>query len=256
MKLEQNHFLGKTATSFKFEQATISVVKYTEPVSEDWHHHEDFHLSLILKGGNKESRNSKDLQVTPGKILCYEEGEVHRNRHTAFPSTNLNIELNSQFFDTHDLKRNNIALNSDSHFDLLKILHELQINDVYSQESVLNAIQELFTKDDKEKALPEWLGSAETMIQDQWDEFLSPSDIAKTLGIHPVTLSKGFKKFYGETISDRMRKIKLDRAIQFLLNSSKSITEIAHECGFSDQSHLLRTCKSYTGYQPKNLRRI
>ena len=89
--------LGRTNSKFDLDLCTISIVNYKEPVSEEWHSHEDIHLSLILQGGNLESRKIKDTQVSPGKIIVYDQGEIHRNRFTAFPSKNLNLELKGPF---------------------------------------------------------------------------------------------------------------------------------------------------------------
>lgn len=58
-------------------------------------------------------------------------------------------------------------------------------------------------------------------------------------------------KYFGCTLVDYMRKIKVDKALYYLNHTSKTLTEVAYECGFADQSHFTRVFKTYTGCTPK-----
>lgn len=260
MKLGHNLFLGATDSKIDIDCCSISIVNYTKPVSESWHSHENKHLSLILKGGNLESRNNNDAQVLPGKIMMYNEGELHRNRFTAFPSKNLNLELESDFFTKNDLSFDDIVLkesrNAEMYLDLIRIYSELQINDSYSLDSINLSIRSLFIPKEKSINKPNWLKHLREIVEDRWDEFISLDELSFQLNIHKVTISKYFKKYYNESLGDYMRKIKVRRALNYLLNTNKSITEIAYICGFSDHSHMIRVFKMYVGYNPKTIRKI
>ena len=87
------NFLGNTSNRLEATNFKVSLVNYTQKVSEEWHYHENIHLSSIIQGGNLESRKKEDIQVLPGKVMLYDQGEIHRNRYTAHPSKNLNIEF-------------------------------------------------------------------------------------------------------------------------------------------------------------------
>ncbi|MEO1655562.1 MAG: helix-turn-helix transcriptional regulator, partial [Bacteroidota bacterium] len=81
-------------------------------------------------------------------------------------------------------------------------------------------------------------------------------ELAQELQLHPVSISKYFSKYRSSTLGDYMRKLKVDRAVRLLLNSSQSLAEVAYACGFSDQSHMTRLFKTYIGFSPKSLRSI
>ncbi|WP_167571985.1 helix-turn-helix domain-containing protein [Aquimarina algiphila] len=259
MKLDNNYFLGKTSNKFNIEYGTISLINYNKPVSEEWHYHENFHLSLILQGGNLESRKKGDIQVSTGKVLFYNEGELHCNKHTLFPSKNLNIELSNDFFKNNDIYLDCNKLSNktpfSSYFKLINIYHELSINDLHTSNSICNILYTLFTYEEV-KNKPNWLEKLIEIIEDRWNEFIPLQELASILNVHPVTISKYFRRYQHGTIGDFMRIVKLKRAFTFLLNSEDSITEIAYNCGFSDQSHMTKVFKAYVGFTPKGIRLI
>ncbi|MDW3194279.1 MAG: helix-turn-helix transcriptional regulator [Cytophagales bacterium] len=245
-------FLGATSQSFESELFKISVVNYTSKVSEDWHWHEKFHVSSIIRGGNLESRSKKDIQVTSGKVMTYDQGEVHRNRFTAHPSRNLNIELEQRFF-SGDVQFSHLSQKDDSMIELYRIYMELVLQEQYSEQAITQSLQSLFWKGHPENPA-QWIPKLETILNDRWNEFIALEELSSELRIHPVTISKYFAKQKGITLSNYMRKIKVKKAIDLLMNSSRSITEIALYCGFSDQSHLTRLTNLYVGHTPLEIR--
>lgn len=258
MKLQRNIFLGTTNEKFHLDSCSISIVNYRKPVSEEWHSHEDIHLSLILQGGNLESRKKKDEQVVAGKIIAYNQGEVHRNRFTAFPSKNLNLELKNEFFSKNNLVFDNLkaSRNTEAYLGLIKIYNELHINDLYTPDAVDLSLKSLFTIHNISAYKPVWVTQLREIIEDRWDEFISLEELSLMLNVHPVTISKYFKKYYKVSLSDYMRKIKVQKAVYFLFQTNMPITEIAFACGFSDHSHMIRIFKLYVGYNPKSIRKL
>ncbi len=184
--------------------------------------------------------------------MVYDQGEVHRNRFTAHPSRNLNIELEEGFF-LNDIQFSHLSQHDDTKIELYRIYLELLLEDQYSEQAITQTLQSLFWKGDHENP-GDWLIKLETILQDRWNEFLSLEDLSAELCIHPVTISKYFAKSKGITLSNYMRKIKVKKAVDLLINSSYSISEIALTCGFSDQSHLTRLTNHYMGYTPGKIR--
>ncbi|HAP58570.1 MAG TPA: hypothetical protein DCR93_03330 [Cytophagales bacterium] len=249
-----HQFLGATSRQLETETFKVSVVDYTHRVSEEWHWHERVHISSILRGGNLESRKREDIQVAPGKVMVYDQGEVHRNRFTAHPSRNLNIELGEDFFGP-DIEFAHLRLDESTQLEFHRIYFELALNDTQAAESICRQLQALFWKDPYRRG-GEWVARLETLLQDRWDEFPSLEELSRELGVHPITISKYFAKHKGMTLSEYLRKLKVKRALQALLNTTESAAEIAFGCGFSDQSHMTRLVKAYTGYTPGAIRSL
>jgi len=86
-------------------------------------------------------------------------------------------------------------------------------------------------------------------------EKLNLSDLAKIVNIHPIHLSRDFKKYFHCTLGAYLRKLKVENSLK-ILNESESLSEVALECGFSDQSHFIRCFKENIGITPLKYRNI
>lgn len=262
MQLKRNKFLGSVSHQIGLDDCTITLVKYTLPVSEDWHVHPQLHLSMILGGGNLEIRKNEQIPVLPGIIMRYNKDETHRNIHTRFPSTNLNIEINDSFLEKYELTdrqfQSGFMKDPDLWFSLLKIFRELQVSDGSSSDSIQSILLSVLAEscNGESSSTPPWVKLLHQILSDRWNEFISLSELSRELNMHPVTISKKFPDFFGCTLADYMRKIKIERAAYQFMNSSMPFAEIAYHCGFSDQSHLTRVFKSYTGYTPHRYRNL
>jgi AraC family transcriptional regulator len=250
--LNKTTFLGNNKRVFDFPGVTVTETEYSGPVSEDWHCHEANHATLILDGGNCEQRSTCDIQAVPGRILTYPSGLRHRNRYTKFPSKNINIEVHDEFMKSHALtlpdtfKRNVVP-------EILNIYDECLHPTRQSAETVHALVICLLSNNNaKLNAAPPWLRTVCDMINDQWNENVSLSQLASATGTHPVTISKAFRKFHGITLGEFSRQIKVKRAMEIARTTHMPLVQVGLACGFFDQSHFIRAFKAVTGRSPKH----
>ena len=78
------------------------------------------------------------------------------------------------------------------------------------------------------------------------------SELAESVGLSADRLRHLFREQVGIPLRNHLLGAKLRRAAQ-LFASGQSLTEVAHQSGFSDSSHLSRTFKSYYGFTPSFL---
>ncbi len=84
----------------------------------------------------------------------------------------------------------------------------------------------------------------------------SLSEIAGAAGVHPVHLSREFRRFYACTVSDFMRKLRIEHASHLLADTETPLAEIAMICGFADQSHFSAVFKREVGLTPSRFRNV
>ncbi|MES1249601.1 MAG: helix-turn-helix transcriptional regulator, partial [Chitinophaga rupis] len=82
------------------------------------------------------------------------------------------------------------------------------------------------------------------------------SGLANSLNVHPVHLSREFSKHFDTTLGEYIRTIKVQRALSLLPNNKLSLTDISFECGFADQSHFIRSFRSYYQVTPLFYRKL
>lgn len=83
---------------------------------------------------------------------------------------------------------------------------------------------------------------------------LSVSAVCKILAMSPSYVAQRLKKEYGITLRELKIRFKLQKAIQLLTFTDWSISRIAHEAGFSDQSYFTKVFKKYTAMTPRSYR--
>ena len=97
---------------------------------------------------------------------------------------------------------------------------------------------------------PRWLRDVREEVDDRWSERLDVAELARRSGVHPVYLARAFRRWYGTSISDRVRMRRVTEAASLLQDRGASISEVAFRCGFSDQSHLTRVFGREFGVAP------
>lgn len=128
----------------------------------------------------------------------------------------------------------------------------------HTQNPAENLLVDVFNKFIKQKSrtrkkIPAWAKSLKETLQDQVDTNLSLSlkEISKALDVHPAYLSREFSKYFNNlSFGEYIRKLRIEKAIQFLNSSNYSLSEIAYLTGFSDQSHFTRIFKKHIGKSP------
>lgn len=79
---------------------------------------------------------------------------------------------------------------------------------------------------------------------------------AKNASMSYSYFSRLFKKFFNTSFSKYVSKIRVEKSLSLLSNSSLSITEIALECGFSNLSHYVKCFKAEKGITPNKFRSL
>lgn len=133
-------------------------------------------------------------------------------------------------------------------------------NEKHTQNPIENLLLDVYKKFLKTRSgkVPEWARELKEIIQDQIDTNLTLNlkQISQSLNVHPSYLSREFSKYFDDlSFGDYIRKLRIERAVQLLQDTSHSLSEIAYLTGFSDQSHFNRIFKKHTGQNPSEYRK-
>jgi AraC family transcriptional regulator len=264
--LGTGEYLGSCINSFVSTGVFVSLTKYgakeLNEGADQLHAHENPHLSYFIEGGNLEQRKGEQFVRSAGDIAFYEAGEPHINKSVKLPSANINLEFGKAFLSEYELTGsyigNAIQSNSNSRFIILRLYNELLSAESQKEAAIhLLVLALVFGVPGKSgNNTPHWVKKVKQLIHDRWSDIPTLNEIAREANVHPVTISKGFPVYFNCTYGEYLRRLKVEKALQYLKTSSKSLTEVAYCCGFSDPSHFSRTFKSLTGFLPSRYREI
>jgi len=104
------------------------------------------------------------------------------------------------------------------------------------------------------RRMPGWLLNAWRNAQRE-PEAWTVRDLARCVGVTPETLCRGFVRFFGVSPSRCLLANRLERAAERLRATTQSLSTIAFDTGFSDQSHLTNRFARRFGMTPGTMRR-
>lgn len=126
-------------------------------------------------------------------------------------------------------------------------------------ENLLHEVYNKFLNEKKSsKKTPSWVKDLKEIIQDQIDAQFTfdLKKISNDLELNPSYLSREFSKYFEDlNFGEYVRKLRIEKAIHLIQNSTYTLTEIAYMTGFSDQSHFTRIFKLHTGKNPSSYRK-
>ena len=126
-------------------------------------------------------------------------------------------------------------------------------------ESLLHEVYNKFLAEKKSnQKTPSWVKDLKEIIQDQIDTQFAfdLKKISSDLELNPSYLSREFSKYFEDlNFGEYVRKLRIEKAIDLIQNSTYTLTEIAYMTGFSDQSHFTRIFKLHTGKNPSSYRK-
>jgi AraC family transcriptional regulator len=82
------------------------------------------------------------------------------------------------------------------------------------------------------------------------------ADLAATAHVHRVYLARQFRRFYGCSVSDYIRRRRVQSAALRIESTTSTLSETAHACGFHDHAHMCRAFRRESAMSPSEFRRL
>ena len=96
---------------------------------------------------------------------------------------------------------------------------------------------------------------AKIYLHENYAEKITIKDICRSLGCSKSALLSAFKNEYGTTVNSYLSSIRIAEAKRLLENTSMSISQIADETGFYDQSYFSKVFSRELGKTPSDYRK-
>lgn len=224
------------------------------------HAHPETNIAVVLSGGWHAGHSANELDCFAPTVLVEPAGELHANRFGPIETAVLSLSLQADRLGSvvGDVTRRFLHVR-DPYIEVLarRAANELERPDDVTPLAVEAAALELVARLARSVGLerrPAWLGRAREVLEDRYADPLTVDEIADAVGIEPDRLARGFRRAYGEPLSDYLRRIRVNAAARLLATTDEPISQVAGEVGFSDQSHLTRWFGRYLETTPARYR--
>ena len=92
-------------------------------------------------------------------------------------------------------------------------------------------------------------------LTDNLDKPISAADVAAELEMSESRFSRFFRRATGNTFTDFVNRVRINRACQLLMNSGRLITDICYEVGFNNVANFNRRFLEIKGMTPSEYRK-
>jgi AraC-like DNA-binding protein len=106
----------------------------------------------------------------------------------------------------------------------------------------------------RERSIPHWLNRCVEFIRDNYSRSITIQDMALDVGVHPVHVSREFRRLLGKTVGEYAHRVRIRNACSRLVSDESTIAQIAMDCGFADHSHFCRVFQRLIGRRPSEFR--
>jgi AraC family transcriptional regulator len=100
------------------------------------------------------------------------------------------------------------------------------------------------------RPIPIWLQGAFAGLDECSAHRVRLADVAAQAGVHPAHFAREFRRHTGVSFGEFARQRRVGIAERLLAESALSLSAIAQECGFADQSHFTRVFVRQKGQTP------
>lgn len=263
MAVGRNHYgvalRGCTAGSFRIVELDATVP--ADDVPE--HTHDEAHFVLVLRGAYASSARDMHETTTAPVLVFNPPGTTHRDRFAAPGGRFLSVSLPArEWAETPEATSSTRPQRMG--FDAMAIAWRLRAElahwDLASPLQVESASYALLAHASRHRhgrgPRPRWLDRVRDRLDAALPEPPSLRQLARDAGVHPVHLSRAFRRHFGRSPGSWLRAARLERAAALLAKGDCTVAEAAQEAGFFDQSHLHRSLRAVTGLTPTALRQL
>lgn len=254
--------LYEEGPSFSGRGFRVERVDYANGYRRGPHAHDTTGITLVVDGHIRERAHGVEELASPLSVVIKPAGTVHENEVGPRGARTIAVDI----IDTEELLGNDhrlgpwrwshggpgvqpllalgrVLLDPDAGFD--------------PEEMLLELLGELVDAPAPRPAnAPSWVRRAREAIDDLAPEGIEVRELAEILRVHPVSLTRAFRRVYGMPVTRYRRQVRLRRAVEQVVSTDHSLSEIAHRTGYADHPHMCRDIRAATGMTPAALREL
>jgi len=222
------------------------------------HRHASAYISFLIAGSYVEASASRELVCSPGAGIWHPSGEVHSDRFHPRGGHLVNLEISTAWLRSASLESGLPPVprffSGGLPFALGLRLYRMLHSGPQELDEIAAELLGFFISGPPASRPPAWFQRAMEIVADSSRHPVTLTETAAQAGVHPVHLSRSFRRYLGCTFREHLGRVRLTRAFESLLKSKMRIVDVACAAGFADHAHLCRALKGAVGVTPSAFR--
>ncbi|OLV16711.1 AraC family transcriptional regulator [Deinococcus marmoris] len=136
------------------------------------------------------------------------------------------------------------------------LTHKLPLRDAGGQTVGLVGVSQDLAQPDERNVLYRQVARVAAYVEEHYGESLRIPHLARIADLSEDGLERGTRQVFGLTPKQLVMKVRLEAASRLLRQTSMTVTEVAHRCGYADHSAFTRVFRSAVGLTPTQYRRV
>jgi AraC family transcriptional regulator len=261
--LQTGQFYGATQRRLEAAGLVLTELLHVRGRKLPVHTHESAYFGLLLDGGYTERFTQRATDYQPFTIGFHPPGLTHEDEIAACGARMLCVEIRDTFWQkvrgylsapkfTPQLCGEETTWLGVRMYRAFRAgtLDALQMEEACAQ-MVEQCAQTSVTR---EGFAPEWLRKTEEILRASFASQITLEGVAKELNLHPIHLSRVFRKRYGCTMGEYVNRLRVQYACAEMSRGWPALNELAFAAGFADQSHMGRVFRAIVGETPSRFR--
>jgi AraC family transcriptional regulator len=265
-KLRPGALHGRVTKSLRVADFILTETTFDPHSRLPRHAHENSYFCFGLQGVYTERYGNREVVCQPSALTFRASGQTHEDLIHGADTRVFVLEISSQWIDR--LRADSLTLESAFEFysgNLTRLCarlnREFHKTDSAAKLAIEGLALELLAEAARQPsygigAAPAWLRQAREMLVEHFSETLKLTQIAAEVGVHPAYLAAAFRRKFGVTTGEFVRRLRIEHACAELNKEDLPLSTIALQAGFADQSHFSKVFKSYVGITPREYRTV
>ncbi len=244
----------------------------------------DCRLFYTIRGEGTFVTPDKAYPLKPGSLVLYPAGHAYMplpEKEGRLLFFTLNFDYNTHYarfenvmppckatlFDERDVLPSHLDTGIDLLARFLHIAEAGYLQDDLEELARCFALKELYWRDSASAILKKILisilqrqtvvvsgrktaGRVVDYLHEHYAEPITNDNLAKVFGYHPYHLERLFKSFTGKTLHTYLLELRLEKALEYLMNANLPIGEVAAKSGFMNAEHFSTAFRKKYGQPP------
>jgi AraC family transcriptional regulator len=258
-RLTGGSFYGSVAARQAVGGAIFSELHHAQARKLPEHSHELPFFCLFFSGDYGEKYLHRDVQFRPFTLSFRPAGVPHQDEVGTKGARMFGIEIERGWQRRLEGCSGNLGIAYDFEGGELlwlglKLYTEtrtpLDVGDLQVESLVSELLGAVACKPERCNTSPFWLRRIMEKLNAEFCERITMDELAREAGVHPVHLSRVFRRITGKGIGEHVHRLRIRKACERMLNPEYSLADISCEVGFADQSHFTRAFHAITGTSP------